>query len=30
MNTDFIKGVVVPIITVIDKEEKIDAEGMRR
>ena len=30
MNTDFIKGVVVPIITVIDKEEKIDEEGMRR
>ncbi len=30
MNTDFIKGVVVPIITVIDKEERIDEEGMRR
>ena len=30
MNTDFIKGVVVPIITVIDKDEKIDEEGMRR
>ena len=30
MNTDFIKGVVVPIITVIDQEEKIDEEGMRR
>ena len=30
MNTDFIKGVVVPIITVIDKEEKIEEEGMRR
>ena len=29
MNTDFIKGVVVPIITVIDKEEKIDEAGMR-
>lgn len=22
MNTDFIKGVIVPIITVIDEEEK--------
>ena len=30
MNTDFIKGVVVPIITVIDKDEKIDEAGMRR
>ena len=30
MNTDFIKGVVVPIITVIDKDERIDEEGMRR
>lgn len=30
MNTDFIKGVVVPIITVIDKNEKIDDAGMRR
>ncbi len=30
MNTDFIKGVVVPIITVIDEEEKIDEQGMRR
>ena len=29
MNTDFIKGVVVPIITVIDKEEKIEEAGMR-
>ena len=29
MNTDFIKGVVVPIITVIDKDEKIDEAGMR-
>ena len=24
MNTDFIKGVIVPIITVIDEDEKID------
>ena len=24
MNTDFIKGVIVPIITVIDEEEKIN------
>jgi 4-hydroxy-tetrahydrodipicolinate synthase len=30
MNTDFIKGVVVPIITVIDKDEKIDEAGMRK
>jgi len=30
MKTDFIKGVVVPIITVIDDEEKIDESGMRR
>lgn len=30
MNTDFIKGIVVPIITVIDAQEKIDEEGMRR
>lgn len=29
MNTDFIKGVIVPIITVIDKNEKIDETGMR-
>mgnify|MGYP002856155246 CR=1 FL=1 len=30
MNTDFIKGVVVPIITVIDENEKIDETGMRK
>ncbi len=30
MNTDFIKGVVVPIITVIDENEKIDEAGMRK
>lgn len=30
MNTDFIKGVVVPIITVIDQDEKIDEAGMRK
>lgn len=30
MNTDYIKGVIVPIITVIDDEEKIDEAGMRR
>ena len=30
MNTEFIKGVVVPIITVIDKDEKIDEAGMRK
>lgn len=29
MNTDFMKGVVVPILTVIDKDEKIDEDGMR-
>lgn len=29
MNTDFIKGVVVPIITVIDENECIDEKGMR-
>ena len=27
MNTDFIKGVIVPIITVIDEEEKINVTG---
>ena len=29
MNTDFMKGVVVPILTVIDADEKIDEAGMR-
>ena len=29
MNTDFIKGVIVPILTVIDQDEKIDESGMR-
>lgn len=29
MNTDFIKGVIVPIITVIDEEEKINEAAMR-
>ena len=29
MNTDFIKGVVVPILTVIDVDERIDEAGMR-
>ena len=29
MNTDFIKGVIVPILTVIDQDEKIDEAGMR-
>lgn len=29
MNTDFIKGVVVPILTVIDKDELIDEARMR-
>ncbi len=30
MNTDFIKGVVVPIITPIDEDEKIDEARLRR
>ncbi len=29
MNTDFIKGVIVPILTVIDRDENIDEAGMR-
>lgn len=29
MNTDFIKGVVVPILTVIDKDERIDEARVR-
>ena len=29
MNTDFIKGVIVPIITVIDEEEKINEAAGR-
>jgi len=29
MNTDYIRGVIVPIITVIDEDEKIDEAGMR-
>jgi 4-hydroxy-tetrahydrodipicolinate synthase len=29
MNTDFIKGVIVPIITPIDENEKIDESAMR-
>ncbi len=29
MNTDFIKGVVVPILTPIDGDEKIDESKMR-
>ena len=29
MNTDFIKGVVVPILTPIDDEEKIDEQKLR-
>lgn len=29
MNTDFIKGVVVPILTPIDEEERIDEKKMR-
>jgi 4-hydroxy-tetrahydrodipicolinate synthase len=30
MNSDFVKGVVVPILTPIDKSEKIDEAAMRR
>lgn len=30
MNTDFIKGVVVPILTAIDENERIDEVRMRR
>lgn len=29
MNTDFLKGVIVPIITPIDEEERIDEKAMR-
>ena len=29
MNTDFIKGVIVPIITPVDEEEKIDEKALR-
>ena len=29
MNTEYIKGVIVPIITVIDEDERIDEQGMR-
>ena len=29
MNTDFIKGVVVPILTPIDENELIDEKKMR-
>ncbi len=30
MDTSFIKGIVVPIVTVIDSKEKIDEKGLRR
>lgn len=30
MNTDFIRGVVVPILTPIDGEERIDESRFRR
>ena len=30
MNTDFIKGVVVPIITPIDADERVDEAAFRR
>ena len=29
MNTDFMHGVVVPILTIIDNDEKINEAGMR-
>jgi len=29
MKTDYIKGVIVPIVTVVDEDEKIDEAGMR-
>ena len=29
MNTDFIKGVVVPILTIVDEDEKIDEKKQR-
>jgi 4-hydroxy-tetrahydrodipicolinate synthase len=30
MNTDFIKGIIPPIVTIIDENERIDEERMRR
>ena len=30
MNTDYIKGVIVPITTVIDDDERVDEAGMRK
>ncbi|MBS5545950.1 MAG: dihydrodipicolinate synthase family protein, partial [Lachnospiraceae bacterium] len=30
MSTDFIKGVIVPIITPIDEDERIDEARLRR
>ncbi|HOO87514.1 MAG TPA: dihydrodipicolinate synthase family protein, partial [Synergistales bacterium] len=30
MNTDFIKGVIPPIVTIVDENEKIDEKRMRR
>lgn len=29
MNTDFLRGVIVPIITPVDKEELIDEKALR-
>ena len=29
MNTDFLKGVIVPIITPVDKQELIDEQALR-
>ena len=30
MNTDFIKGIIVPILTPVDKNEVIDEGKMRK
>lgn len=30
INTDFMKGVVVPILTPIDEDEKIDEKKLRK
>ena len=30
MNTDFIKGIITPVVTIIDEQERIDEERMRR
>ena len=30
VNTDFIKGVIPPIVTIVDENERIDENRMRR